>query len=294
MRLFVNGHPQVVVVDDFIPIWKESNLPCYAGKKTNNIWPMLLEKEWAKLNGSYEGIINGSVDEAMSLFLPFPNEIIKFCQTESDLENIWREISTGTQSNIDKKHIIGCSRSSEKDKDQNGKEVFNKIGLISNHSYSVTGYYNFTVGSDSYYLLKLNNPWNKQTFTGAWSDSDVRWTDTIKKHVGFNDKAGGEFYININTFMTFFDSISVCKINTSLKESTIKMSHKKGEYCLAAVKVKSPNSKLILRVRQQTSRFFPESTGYKAAFSRILVGRKTGDSSRPIEYVINDFQKITI
>ena len=137
------------------------------------------------------------------------------------------------------------------------------------------------------------NPWNRQQYTGAWRDDDPRWTDTMKEIVGFNDKAGGEFFINIFTLVTFFNNISVCKIDKSLNETTIKMSHEKGEYCLAAVKVRSPNSKLMLRVRQQTYRFFPESTGYKADPVRILIGRKTNDSSRPIEYVTGDFRRLS-
>lgn len=56
MRLMLNGHPQIIVVDDYIPFDKVTKRPVFAGKKTKNIWPMLLEKAWAKVNGSYGGI----------------------------------------------------------------------------------------------------------------------------------------------------------------------------------------------------------------------------------------------
>jgi len=82
-------------VDDFIPIWKESNLPCYADKKTNNIWPMLLEKAWAKLNGSYEATTRGTISQAMSLLLPFPNEIDIFEDSEEDAKRM--RIGYGTR-----------------------------------------------------------------------------------------------------------------------------------------------------------------------------------------------------
>jgi len=60
MRLLVNGCYQIVVVDVFIPYDIVSKCPVFANKKTKNIWPILLEKAWAKINGSYENIVTGS------------------------------------------------------------------------------------------------------------------------------------------------------------------------------------------------------------------------------------------
>ena len=53
MNLLVNGWYQVVVVDDYIPYDMISKDLIFAGKNTKNIWPILLEKAWAKINGSY-------------------------------------------------------------------------------------------------------------------------------------------------------------------------------------------------------------------------------------------------
>ena len=44
-------------------------------KETMNIWPILLEKAWAKFNGSYEDIEGGiGLGEGFRLFMPFPLE----------------------------------------------------------------------------------------------------------------------------------------------------------------------------------------------------------------------------
>lgn len=72
MNLIVNGQAQVVVVDDHIPYDTVARCPVFANKKTKNIWPILLEKAWAKINGSYEGIITGSSCEALNFLLPYP------------------------------------------------------------------------------------------------------------------------------------------------------------------------------------------------------------------------------
>jgi hypothetical protein len=49
MKVYVNGHRQVVVVDDYIPYYKRLRAPAFAKKETLNIWPILIEKAWAKV-----------------------------------------------------------------------------------------------------------------------------------------------------------------------------------------------------------------------------------------------------
>ena len=55
-----------------------------------NIWPILLEKAWAKFNGSYEDIQSGHSKEVKS-FMPFPLEcdLKKFEEcSKSELEDL--------------------------------------------------------------------------------------------------------------------------------------------------------------------------------------------------------------
>ena len=68
MKLYMNGRPIVVHVDDFIPVkesWKfgrSGYFPPYAGSSVEGeIWPMIGEKIWAKLTGSYANAESGAV-----------------------------------------------------------------------------------------------------------------------------------------------------------------------------------------------------------------------------------------
>lgn len=54
MRFCINGEFQEVVVDDLIPFDPELGKPAFSKCHGNELWVTLLEKAWAKINGSYE------------------------------------------------------------------------------------------------------------------------------------------------------------------------------------------------------------------------------------------------
>jgi hypothetical protein len=86
---------------------------------------LLLEKAWAKLNGSYEQIISGSTSDAFSFLTPYPT---KYNIHEEADPNLFVTIHNG----LIKGHLLTCSTA--------GKE--NKMkGLISNHCYTISDTY---------------------------------------------------------------------------------------------------------------------------------------------------------
>ena len=129
MNLWVNGCLQVVVVDDYIPYDTVAKRPVFAGKETKNIWPILLEKAWAKVNGSYEGIVSGSSDQAMRFLIPYP--IVRYRHEEelNNKDNFWKKINDA----VNCKHVITCSTV-----DSEHKSVFkvnDKVSLVTGHAY---------------------------------------------------------------------------------------------------------------------------------------------------------------
>jgi len=72
MRLFNNGEEQVVYVDDYVPTYKtyrfgrHDYFPMFASSTVEGeIWPMIAEKIWAKLVGSYGNAESGGVHWAL-------------------------------------------------------------------------------------------------------------------------------------------------------------------------------------------------------------------------------------
>ena len=52
VKFFINGLRTSVIVDDFIPVTAE-NKPAFAQSDKQIFWALLIEKAWAKINGSY-------------------------------------------------------------------------------------------------------------------------------------------------------------------------------------------------------------------------------------------------
>ena len=92
VRVLLNGHFYKIVVDDYVPYNKLTKSLIYAGKKTKNVWPIILEKAWAKFNGSYEDIVTGTSDDAMKFLLPYPIERITIERDKIKFDEQWEKI----------------------------------------------------------------------------------------------------------------------------------------------------------------------------------------------------------
>ena len=53
LKLFINGYPKYMMLDDLIPCDKTTKTPKFTQPICNQIWVLLLEKAWAKAIGDY-------------------------------------------------------------------------------------------------------------------------------------------------------------------------------------------------------------------------------------------------
>lgn len=61
VNFYKNGTKHEVIVDDHIPT--KDDEPCFSWTKGNELWVVILEKAWAKVNGDYCKIIGGQSHE---------------------------------------------------------------------------------------------------------------------------------------------------------------------------------------------------------------------------------------
>ncbi|CAI2384940.1 unnamed protein product [Moneuplotes crassus] len=284
LRFLINGHPEFVTVDDYVPYSNYHKTLAFAMKVTKNIWPILIEKAWAKINGSYEDIESGNSGDALISLVPFPIERYNEKELE-DKENTPEKIHKACNYNY---IVTASSRPCEGDQDRKLKVEEPLSGIVSNHCYIISGSYKIRVGTQTEHILKLSNPWASQAYKGAWRDSDNRWTEELKETVKFNSKYDGEFYISYRNFLYCFESVTVCKFNPYLRVTSRKMSHKQDSYVLTELTLRA-NTNLTINIHQYLKRFF-KSDGYRPANARVLLAEKTGDRKSPFKYVNGDYK----
>ena len=66
------GVPTEIVIDDYIPVFADTNRPVFCKATGREIWVMLIEKAWAKIKGSYGAISAGCPHEVLQTFSVAP------------------------------------------------------------------------------------------------------------------------------------------------------------------------------------------------------------------------------
>jgi len=175
----LGGDNYKVLVDDYFPYWEKKGKPAFSQSKGNELWVMLLEKAWAKVNGNYENSIKGFVSEAFRALTGAPVVFFKHLY----IQDIWDEIYEADQ----RSYIIWASSG----EGQLNKKRYDEMGLISEHAYAVISAIVIKVDQDSgeeVRLLKLRNPWGHKEWLGKWSDSSELWTDELRKQCNWEEK----------------------------------------------------------------------------------------------------------
>ena len=90
--LKIEGNWTVVYLDDKFLVNKENNMTIFSYSPTKNIWGLILEKAWAKINGGYEYIINGKSKDVFDAFTPF--RILEINLKKFEQELFWKYINT--------------------------------------------------------------------------------------------------------------------------------------------------------------------------------------------------------
>ena len=160
--LNIEGEWQIVLLDDYFPCSKKTRVPIFAKPNGPELWVMLLEKAWAKINGGYLNITGGYASEVLSVFTSFPIETFDLLIKDIDL--IWKELKKAFEDG----HIITCCSKFDNE--------IEKYGLVSGHTFTVTNLVEGYVNKKYTRLIKLRNPWGYKEWIGDWSDHSKLWT----------------------------------------------------------------------------------------------------------------------
>lgn len=89
VRFLINGQYKIITVDDYFPVDPNTGIPAFSHSTKSLIWPLIIEKAWAKLNGSFENIMSGYAHDVLSFLLPGPSEYIDLTHEDYKAEDLW-------------------------------------------------------------------------------------------------------------------------------------------------------------------------------------------------------------
>ncbi|XP_025105443.1 calpain-B-like isoform X7 [Pomacea canaliculata] len=213
------GEWQEVVVDDRLPTYNGQLVFMHSTQK-NEFWSALLEKAYAKLNGSYEALKGGSTSEAMEDFTGGVTEMFELrAKTPPNLLKIMLKA-------FERGSLMGCSI----DADAGRIEAELPNGLIMGHAYSVTSVNMMDIKTPRFEgqipMVRVRNPWgNECEWKGAWSDKSREWsliTEDEKAELGLTFSDDGEFWMSFKDFTENFQKLEICNIGPdSLNEEML-------------------------------------------------------------------------
>ncbi|XP_005320435.2 calpain-9 [Ictidomys tridecemlineatus] len=194
-----------VVIDDRLPTFR-GRLVFLHSADHREFWSALLEKAYAKLNGSYEALKGGSTLEAMEDFTGGVAETFLTREAPQDFYAILgKALKRGS--------LLGCSMDIRNAAESEAPTPF---GLIKGHAYTITGLDQVDFRGQKIELIRVRNPWGQVEWNGPWSDSSPEW-----QSVGLADQKrlchaaldDGEFWMAFQDFRAHFDKVEVCNLS---------------------------------------------------------------------------------
>ncbi len=130
-------------------------------------------------------------------------------------------------------------------------------------------------------MLKVFNPWNTEIWkNNPWADRSKKWTNEIKKQVGYKGKKDGIFYLETHDYRKYFEFTFFSKIQPNYDNEYVVSSLRfgKGHY-FYRFKLKVTNNKSFYVFIQNKCNYSKDCINYLlfeiSSFSIITPGGKT-------------------
>lgn len=187
--------PHTVVVDDAVPMFKNTEVTNYAGLgKDNSMWMPIVEKAFAKLMGNYLHIEGGVSRKATIYLTGAPMKV--YYHHKYDKEVIWRQL-------VEKDREGYAITTGTKGKFEGIDGDCKETGLVRAHAFTVLSAHTLSNGVR---LVCLRNPWGGEVYKGPWSANDSRWTAQLRSEVpDWGTDNDGIFYTTLDIYIKYFD-----------------------------------------------------------------------------------------
>ncbi|VIO99042.1 calpain D, putative [Brugia malayi] len=204
IRLCVDGHWQVILVDDFLPCHSQTHGLAFAVGRRNQLWVPLIEKALAKVLGCYAKLPAGRTLEGLAILTGAPCTFLDL-ENCTDHDLIWAQLLSMREAGF----IMGCSCGSGR-RYVNEAE-FRRVGLQIRHAYSLLDVKEY----NNQRVVRLRNPWGSFTWNGPWCDTWSGWDETSRRILLPDGPEAGAFWMPFLDFMQRFDSVEVAKVRSA-------------------------------------------------------------------------------
>ena len=207
VKLWWNGVPRKVVVDDRIPVDRAGKPLCSRSSDPTELWVSIIEKAYMKLHGGYDfpGSNSGVDLHALTGWIPdslhfadakvAAGKAVKggVAKAREREEREWKKLhSAANFGDCLVTMATGSMPEAEAD----------ALGLVPTHAYAVLA----VREACGVRLLQVKNPWSKRRWKGAYSCSDgARWTAALQGALGYDagaalaSKDNGIFWIDFDS-----------------------------------------------------------------------------------------------
>uniref|UniRef100_A0A8C1JP48 Calpain 8 n=1 Tax=Cyprinus carpio TaxID=7962 RepID=A0A8C1JP48_CYPCA len=180
-----------VVIDDRLPT-RNGRLLFVQSAEGSEFWSALLEKAYAKVNGSYEALTGGLANEG---FEDFTGGIAESYDLSKDSSHLFKLM----QKALTLRSLMGCAIS------------VSPISLLLAYFHII---YFSKVHSHGrlVQLVRLRNPWGQVEWTGPWSDNSKEWNSVQPEEKAklVHSAEDGEFWMAYSDFIQNFSWLEIC------------------------------------------------------------------------------------
>ncbi|XP_074251780.1 calpain-13 [Saimiri boliviensis] len=202
-RFWQCGQWVEVVIDDRLPVQGNQCLFVRPLHHSQEFWPCLLEKAYAKLLGSYSELHYGYLEDGL---VDLTGGVITNIHLYSSPADLVMAVKTAIKAGS----LITCATP----KGLTDKAEVMENGLVSLHAYTVTGAEQIQYRRGWEEIISLWNPWgwDGDEWKGRWSDGSQEWEETrdARKSQLHKNQRDGEFWMSCQDFQQKFSTMCVC------------------------------------------------------------------------------------